>query len=43
MTLTNEEGLQYHLHLQKGGVGKYVLLSGDPRWCELIAEHFDKP
>ena len=43
MTLTNKEGLKYHLHLKKGDVGRYVLLSGDPVRCELIAKHFNQP
>ena len=32
---------QHHLHLQKGDVGRYVLLPGDPGRCKVIAEHFD--
>lgn len=36
-----EEGLQYHIGLRKGDVGKYVLLPGDPKRCEKIAKHFD--
>lgn len=36
-----EEGLQYHIELRKGDVGKYVILPGDPKRCEKIARHFD--
>ena len=36
-----EEGLQYHVGLRKGDVGKYVILPGDPKRCEKIAKHFD--
>jgi len=32
---------QYHIALEKGQVGKYVLLPGDPGRVPLIAEHFD--
>ena len=32
---------QHHLHLEKGDVGRYVLLPGDPGRCKVIAEHFD--
>ena len=35
-----EEGLQYHIGLRKGDVGKYVILPGDPKRCEKIARHF---
>ncbi|MBQ7173801.1 MAG: uridine phosphorylase [Clostridia bacterium] len=33
--------LQYHLKIQPGDVGRYVLLPGDPGRCEQIASHFD--
>ena len=36
-----EEGLQYHIGLRKGDVGKYVILPGDPKRSEKIARHFD--
>ena len=36
-----EEGLQYHIGLRQGDVGKYVILPGDPKRCEKIAKHFD--
>lgn len=36
-----EEGLQYHLQIKKGQVGRYVILPGDPKRCAKIAEHFE--
>lgn len=36
-----EEGMQYHIGLRNGDVGKYVILPGDPKRCEKIAKHFD--
>ena len=36
-----EEGVQYHINLRKGDVGKYVILPGDPKRCAKIAKHFD--
>lgn len=38
---SGEEGLQYHLQIRKGDVGRYVILPGDPKRCEKIARHFD--
>ena len=37
-----EEGIQYHLRIKKGQVGRYVILPGDPKRCAKIAEHFDQ-
>jgi len=39
----NGTGIQYHLHIKKGDVGKYVILPGDPKRCEKIAKYFDNP
>jgi uridine phosphorylase len=36
-------GIQYHLHIRKGDVGRYVILPGDPKRCEKIARYFDNP
>lgn len=36
-----EEGVQYHLNIKKGDVGRYVLLPGDPKRCARIAAYFD--
>lgn len=41
MPYVEEEGLQYHLNIKPGDVGKYVILPGDPKRCKKIAEHFD--
>lgn len=38
-----EEGMQYHLQIRNGEVGKYVILPGDPKRCEKIAKYFDDP
>ncbi|MCL1819286.1 MAG: uridine phosphorylase [Oscillospiraceae bacterium] len=35
--------MKYHINLEKGDVGEYVILPGDPGRCEKIAEHFDNP
>lgn len=40
---SGEEGLQYHLQIRKGDVGRYVILPGDPKRCAKIAEYFDRP
>ena len=42
MRKTNQ-GSEYHIHLRKGDVGRYILLPGDPGRCEMIAEYFDDP
>lgn len=34
-------GEQYHIGLNKGDVGEYVILPGDPKRCEKIASYFD--
>lgn len=36
-----EEGLQYHIGLRYGEVGKYVIMPGDPKRCAKIAKYFD--
>jgi uridine phosphorylase len=33
----------YHIQLEPGEVGRYVLLPGDPGRCKFIAEYFDRP
>jgi len=38
-----EEGMQYHLQIRNGEVGKYVILPGDPKRCAKIAQYFDDP
>ncbi|MFQ9515522.1 MAG: uridine phosphorylase [Eubacterium sp.] len=34
---------QYHIKLDQGEVGKYVILPGDPGRCGEIAKYFDEP
>ena len=38
---SGEVGLQYHLQIRPGDVGRYVILPGDPKRCEKIAKHFE--
>lgn len=40
---SGEAGLQYHLQIRPGDVGRYVILPGDPKRCEKIAKYFDNP
>ena len=37
------EGKEYHIQCGKGDVGRYVILPGDPKRCEKIAQYFDDP
>ena len=39
----SEDGRQYHIGLKEGEVGKYVILPGDPKRCEKIAQFFENP
>ena len=39
----NGTGIQYHLHIKEGDVGKYVILPGDPKRVPNIAKFFDDP
>ncbi len=41
MYAINDEGRQYHLEIEKGDVGKYVILPGDPGRVEMIASFLD--
>lgn len=41
MVMTKD--VEYHVHLKEGDVGRYVILPGDPKRCEKIAQHFDNP
>ena len=34
---------QYHIQVADGEVGRYVILQGDPKRCEKIAQYFDNP
>lgn len=37
----NGTGIQYHLRIQKGDVGRYVIMPGDPKRVPLIAKYLD--
>lgn len=37
----SEDDRQYHIGLRANDIGEYVILPGDPKRCEKIAEHFD--
>ena len=41
MPIYTEDGKQYHTHLGKGDVGRYVFMPGDPYRTDLIARFFD--
>lgn len=36
----SDDGRQYHVGLKEGDIGKYVILPGDPKRCEKIAQYF---
>lgn len=38
----NQDGLQYHIKMHQGDVGRYVLLPGDPGRVPVIASFFDE-
>lgn len=38
-----ENGIQYHLQIKSGDVGRYVILPGDPKRSEKIARYFESP
>ncbi len=38
---SGEAGLQYHLQIRPGDVGRYVILPGDPKRCAKIAKYFE--
>ena len=37
----SNHGEQYHIGLNHGDVGEYVILPGDPKRCEKIAAYFE--
>jgi hypothetical protein len=41
MPVYTEDGKQYHTHLGKGDIGRYVFLPGDPYRTDLIAGFFE--
>ncbi len=34
---------QYHIQVEKGEVGRYVIMPGDPKRCKKIAKYLDNP
>ena len=40
---TEGSNKEYHIGVGKGDVGEYVILTGDPKRCALIAKYFDEP
>jgi len=40
---TEGSGKQYHTGVGPEDIGKYVILPGDPKRCEKIAQHFENP
>lgn len=40
---SEDQSKQYHIQVAKGEVGRYVILPGDPKRCEKIAQYFDNP
>ena len=41
MHYSEDPSKQYHIQVGKGDVGRYVILPGDPKRCEKIAQYFD--
>ena len=41
--MAEENGLQYHVKVRPGDVGRYVLLPGDPGRVEMMASFLDEP
>lgn len=41
MNYSGEIGLQYHVQVRPGDVGRYVIMPGDPKRCAKIAKYFD--
>lgn len=40
---SGEVGLQYHVQIRPGDVGRYVIMPGDPKRCGKIAQYFEEP
>ena len=41
LIIQKDKDRQYHVQLEEGDVGRYVILTGDPKRCQKIAEHFE--
>ena len=39
--ISADVGLQRHINVKPGDVGRYVILTGDPKRCAKIAKYFD--
>jgi len=39
----SDDDRQYHIGLKRGDIGEYVILPGDPKRSEKIAQYFDNP
>jgi uridine phosphorylase len=39
----SDDDRQYHIGLKRGDIGEYVILPGDPKRSEKIAQYFDQP
>lgn len=40
---SEQAGKMYHIQVGKGEVGRYVILPGDPKRCEKIAQYLENP
>ena len=40
---SENKGKLYHIQVGPGDVGKYVIMPGDPKRCQLIAKYLDNP
>ena len=40
---SEKKGKLYHIQVSPGEVGKYVIMPGDPKRCQLIAKYLDNP
>lgn len=43
MIYESEEGLEYHIKVNREMIGKYVILPGDPKRCQQIAKYLENP
>lgn len=41
--MKRKDGMQFHIGVKDGEVGKYVILPGDPKRCEKIASYLENP
>ena len=43
MNYSEKKGKLYHIQVGPGDVGRYVIMPGDPKRCQLIAQYLDNP